>query len=83
MPAERDRWEARNCKEIDKYTSATVAFSLQELFFIIIIFSREWRVLFSVCSLWGEKVFYFIFFLFFQNTLEQSELCQETADKSQ
>lgn len=82
MPAEGDRWEARNYKETDKYTSTNSGLHIATAFFFI-IFSREWKVLFSVWFFCGEKRSFIIFFLFFQNTLEQSDSCQETADKSQ
>lgn len=81
MPAEGDRWEARNCKETDKYTSANSGLHIATAFFLL--FFQENERFYFQCGFFVGRKGLLLFFLFFQNTLEQSDLCQETADKSQ
>ena len=67
MAAERNRWEARDCKEID-YTSASSDLHVARAFFIL--FGKIKGFIFGVYFV-GRKGL-LSFFVFFPNILEQS-----------
>lgn len=62
MPAERDRWEARYCKEIDKYTSADGGLHIARGFFFH-FFKGTKGFIFSVFFV-GRKGLLLFFFIF-------------------
>lgn len=69
MPAESDRWEARNCKEIDKYTLGNGVLHIARAYLNLAenhsyFVKRMTSFIFSVFFLWRESLFFFFFFLF-------------------
>lgn len=70
MPAERDRVEVRNCKEIDKCTSANSGLAIARA---SRIFLKRMNDL-SFCMVFVGKKGLLLSFIP-QNSLEQSELC--------
>lgn len=63
MPAEGDRWEARNYKETDKYTSPNSGLHIATAFFLL-FFQENERFYFQCGFFVGRKGLLLFFFYF-------------------